>query len=293
MARVVKRGLFWCLLVGGAILLFASRGHGRFPCWMGLALIAFLLFLWVRYLARYGRADGFGFAAGFLGLCAVVTYGIALGPYEGCLGHRANPSIWGFCSMFLPGVANMRAVGRLAVVGQGFVLALVFLLLLRHIAGARHRLLVVGGAGLIFVQFVEQLDAKANWQRYDIRATTPAEDEAKWFNRASGPILAVPTNPFHRNAQFMLYFGGFPHLSLMNGYSAHSSTTWDAIMRLGQEREEGSEEQIQFAEGRGARCIVAAKGMMDGARTEELRRGPRRILFENDRLLVLERAPPP
>jgi hypothetical protein len=294
--RWIRHPLFWILCGTGAVCMIHHKpALAQATAWITLTLISALLLLHLRTTARLYTRDPVAASLCVLGLAAVITYGLALGPSRHGDGHP-DGSLWGLLSALVPGVIHMRAIGRLAVVGQGILLALLLLCLFRALAEPRHRpatLLVT--ALLIALQLGEQVNARASQNHYDIEAIQPTAGEDEWFRQIRGPLLVLPTTPFHRNAVPMLYFNRFPGIILMNGYSGRATATWDRIMQAGQETGEGSEPQIRLAEAQGARYIVATKWALPRRTVKVLRASGRPILFENDRFMVLQgtrRSPP-
>ena len=285
-----RRLVFWALLVSVAAWVGVCAYPGPVTAWLGLALVAVILLLGLRYLALLRPVAPLAFAGAFLALASFVTYGIAFGPSVSFLDQPASPCVWGLFSWVVPGFASMRAVGRLAVVGQGFLIAALALYVIASFAVRKGRVALLACALILMaVQFAEQIEAKAEVGDYDAENVTPTSEEALFFAQLRGPLVEFPAIPFYGSAMPMLYFNRFPGICLMNGYSSHSTATWDQVMRLEADSEEAGENPIRFAEEKGVRYIVIDKGRAPRGRVEALRKGDRRVLFENDRFLVLLR----
>ena len=283
-------------LVGGALLCRLLASHvPQVVYGPALALLSGAMVLGVSAAAQCYREESLRFTFAFLGLTAVMVYGIALGPLDMslALAHRVNPSVWGLCRWTVPGITHMRAIGRLAVAGQGILFGLLIFYVFLFLADRqRHRLALCAVTGLLIaVQFAEQTGQKVIQRQYDVGVITPTDEEQRWFSTVSGPALILPSHPWTRNTYHMLYFCSFPRMCIMNGYSAHSTQMWDQVMQLALTYGEASEEQIRFAEAKGIRYIVLTKRFFEpNGRLKDLRIGARHIVFENDRFLVLTAA---
>jgi len=224
-----------------------------------------------------------------LALLSLAAFGIAFGPHPGYLDTPVNPSLWGLFSSFTPGLMNMRAVERLAVVGQGILLAVAFILLLTCLykANRLRKMAMFFFCATAFFQLLDTSTIRASSYKYDWGVVTPSDEEARFFSQLKGSILFIPSTQFHDNTLSMNYFQSFQNLYLMNGYSARSTPIWDEIMRLGTHHGEGSAQQLELAFAFGVDYLVASRCWLNASVIERLKTEHDSVLFENDRFLVL------
>ncbi len=259
----------------------------------GVVLVCFLLGLIIMSLARQSHKSSSVLIYGYLLLCALVAYGVALGPWSHFAEAPVNPTLWGVLVKIVPGLENMRSIGRMAVVGQGCLLGVLLLYCFSALSrseGNTRRVVAAFIMVLILLQWVEHFGAKPYTNTYRMQKARPASDERQFFSSEEGVIAVFPTNPFHRNSSAMLYFDEFQSINLMNGYSSHSTEVWDEMMRLGRGKQEPAQEQLVFAESLGCNYFMVWKLFRNADRIKSLQSGPRAVVFENERLLVL-RAP--
>jgi len=288
-----KTPIFWILLIL-IIILHESKGHWKdYTCWLGAGVIVLILGLYIKGMVHRSRKSPIMLAIAFLVFTAILTYGIASGPRSLFMYQKINPSIWGVFSFLIPGISNMRSVGRLAVVGQGIIFSILIFTLFWLIAQLREngrRKLIVMTMILISLQFVDQLKVQGRINYYTTEGVTPTLDERKFYSSISGPIAVFPTNPYHRNTYPMLYFNHFSEIYLMNGYSSRSTPLWDHVMMLGREGNEPTEKQLQYVEEKGCKYLIIWKKSRNAYIGTELKNGDRPVLYENDRVLVLAAA---
>ena len=290
LAGVVRKPWFWILLIALIGTRLSKGGWKEYTCWIGAAALATIMLLYVRGMARRARNAPLVPAFAFLALTAFLAYGFASGPRGQFIDQPINPSIWGLAAFFIPGAASMRAVGRLAVVGQGLIFTLILLTLFCLYARLRKRgrvVLTVVAAAVIGIQFIEQAPSRAITNRYNPEDFLPTAEERDWFSRIEGPVAVFRTIPFQISTRHMLYFNNFPEIFLMNGYSARSTPLWDRVMGLGRIWREPTEEQMTFLSEKGARYLVLWKKDINWRPLRAIREGKRPILFENERFLVL------
>lgn len=216
-------------------------------------------------------------AAGWLILAIVLMYGIAFGPMIYYYSESVNPSIWGFFSLWVPGFNGMRAVGRIALIGQTLVLCLSALwvwALWERVGSRARRVLCVGVIVACALQGLDSSVLRARQRVYDEEQIRPTTEEKEFFQSISGSLVAFPAAPFPRNTSMMLYFAEFRDIRVMNGYSGKSTPLWDAIMQLEREHGRGAPEPVRHAVETGVDYVAVRK---DFIRTTQLK-----WLFESD-----------
>jgi hypothetical protein len=290
----LARNKFFLLAVGLAAFCSIKWGAARpVTCWIGAALIVLLIVKCASAVARRLSTDPVGFVVGFLLLASAIMYGIAFGPWERFHDQPVNPSLWGVMAL-VPGVANMRAIGRLAIVGHGLLLGALLLYVFTLFAQPTRRTALWSVVlVLMALQGIELAGGKARHLEFDADMITPRPDETAFFAGVQGPAIVFPAYPDMRNAGYMVYFSHFPGLCIMNGYSTHSTPTWDRIANLAAEKGVANEDQILAAEQLGVKYLVFHKSKVGDDRLRELRNSGRQFLFRNDRFLVLMRKTQP
>ena len=290
LAGAVRRPWFWILLIALTGTLLSKGGWKEYTCWIGAAALAAILLLYIRGMARRAGNAPLIPAFAFLALTALLAYGLASGPRNQFVDQPINPSIWGLMAFIIPGASSMRAVGRMVVIGQGLIFALLLLTLYYLYAGLKKKgrtVLTIIAAGLIIIQFGEGLSSRAITNRYDPADFIPTTEERDWFSRIDGPVAVFPATPFQASTRYMLYFNTFPKIYLMNGYSARSTVLWDRAMGLGRRWREPTEEQMAYLSEKGVSYLVIWKKEINWRPLRAIREGERPILFENERFLVL------
>jgi len=229
-------------------------------------------------------------------LCLIIIYGIAIGPRSHFIGSPVNPSIWGICAAILPPLTQMRSVGRLAVVGQSLLFALLLVGLLEALGSSRKWLrgAAIVGAGLIIIlQTADGWMEVAPLHHYNPENIFPRTEEERWWSEQKGIVAAFPSIPFPLSTREMLYYCGFPDIILLNGYSGHSTPEWDRVMKSGRRWYEPDLRQVTYVEELGADYLAIRKDRVFPEVVETLRKLDRPILFENDRIIVLKANPQP
>ena len=222
-------------------------------------------------------------------LAAVVVYGIAAGPSHRFRHQWLDPGVWGVFSVWVPGFQSMRGVIRFAVVGQVLLLALLFGVWLTGLqkAGARGRVFLILAALLSAgVQVSETHGMRVVQTRLDPRHITLEADEAAFFEAFTGPLLVTPTKPFHRNTFHMLRWRNSPGVRLVNGYSGRNAPVFEELMTLEMAHGRAAPQMLDRAEAAGVGHYAVFKPYIGAGDVERVRaRG--RVVFENQRLLVI------
>ncbi len=288
--RWIRSARCWFIVLSIVLLNLKIRELRPLLSWYGLCFIALLLALTIRFLAQQYRDRALPWSAGFLALAAALMYGIAFGPHGYYLGERVNPSPWGFFSLWVPGFTSMRAVGRMAFVGQVLLMTLVALwvwtLWVRARGPVRHVLTV----GLVAACLLQGLDAsivRARQRPYDESLIRPTAAEREFLHSLEGSLVSIPAEPFAHNTWAMLYYAAFPDLYLMNGYSGRSTARWDEMMRLGLTHGRGAPEQVRYAVTQHVDYVAVRKDFVRASRIAWLIESEEVApLFENRRLVV-------
>ncbi len=292
---MIRKPWFWFLLTA-SLIVGLSRGEWQeYTCWAGAFILGTVLVLYAKGMARRARKSPLALPAAYIALTAFFAYGLASGPRSQFIGQPINPSLWGLAAFFIPGAASMRAVGRMAVIGQGLIFALFLLTLCYLYSNLKRRgriTLSIVTVILISLQFLEGLPSRAIVNRYNPDNLAPTREEKAYFSGLSGPVAVFPTLPFQASTRPMLYFTNFPGICLMNGYSSRSTALWDRAMGLGRIWREPTEEQMAFLEEQGAGCFILWKSLINWRAIQAVREGRRPILFENERFLVISPQEP-
>lgn len=215
-------------------------------------------------------------------LFAVVAYGFAAGPSRHYGSLEENVSLWGIFNAVVPGLRRMRALGRMAPMGQIFLCGLSLVLILRII---RFRAVIKTAVVVLLLGSLYE-------QNYEPWITYPSDevmfasaDESLYFDDIDQPVLVLPSVPFQKNTAMMLYFLNFPGVHMINGYSGSSSPEFMRIMHL-ESSGAPTGEVLQAAAGFGARHLLLVKERLSPEKIAEIRRmfpGPE---FENGRFLA-------
>lgn len=289
-----RHPLGWAMLA--TCVLFAlksSRWRPMLAPWQWASIGAWLCLGW-HLIGHARRATPARLTFGFLFVACLFSYGLALGPRHRYLHNSLNPCIWGFLKIIVPGVTNIRALPRLAMAGHFLLLGLLFLYACRAFASAAPRRrpgLAVVCLILIIIQTIEQWPVHAATQNHDIRAITPTAAEAGFLASQRGLFLVLPANPFFRNTRPMLFFQPFPDITLMNGYSAHSTPLWDDIMAQGRNTGEGSFPQVALAISNGCERIVLIRGGIGERHRATLSASLGPALYDGPRLTIFACGP--
>ncbi|MFH1039180.1 MAG: hypothetical protein V1789_11000 [PVC group bacterium] len=290
LSGMIRKPWFWFLLMAAIGIRLSGGQWKEYACWMGAVILAAVLLLYAKGMADRARKSPLVLYAAYIALAALFSYGLASGPRSQFIDQPINPSLWGLAAFFIPGAASMRAVGRMAVIGQGLILSLLLLTLCYLYSRAEKRgriILSIVVCILIAFQFIEGLSARAVVNRYNPDDLAPTTEERAYFAGISGPVAVFPSIPFQASTRPMLYFNHFPDIYLMNGYSARSTALWDRVMGLGRIWREPGEEQMAFLEEQGARYFILWKDLINWRPLKAIRKERRPILFENERVLVL------
>ncbi len=248
-AHWLRSPLGWVVVLSLVLLLLKIREFRPFLAWYGLLFIGLCYAGAVYLLVRARARSPFVYGVGFSVLIMILLYGVAFGPHGYYLAERANPSIWGFFSLWLPGFTGMRAVGRMAALGQ---ILLLFLFSVwwwtQRVQAATHRArrtrLMLCIVLICTLQALDHSPVRAVSERFNEALVRPSTDEQDFFSRIEGTLVVFPATPFSRNTAHMLYFSHFPELVLMNGYSGRSTERWDEVMRLEHRHGRGAPEAV-------------------------------------------------
>lgn len=289
--RAIKTIPFWGIMILLLLWKLPPADWQIISSWAGVLFWISLFILFLRGAVRKSLSEPILFPLAFLLLCIFIIYGIATGPQKDFIRSPVNPSIWGICSTIIPPLTHMRSAGRLAVLGQGLTMGIV-LLGLYDILGSSKKWLrrtgAVAGLLIIIFQAADGWLSVAPLHHYNPAEIFPRSDEKTWWSERKGVVAVFPSLPFQQSTRDMLYFCGFPDIFLLNGYSGHSTEEWDRVMQLGRRWHEPNQEQIDYVESIGVNYISVRKDRVFPEVVKFLRTLNRPILFENNRLLVLE-----
>lgn len=221
---------------------------------------------------------------------AIAVYGLAFGPSHFYRNFQPDASLWGIWAWLIPGVHKMRAVGRMAPIGQIILLGLVAWFLFRRIAReASPRIRTLFFTIALFLMFLQAAehdsDLYITTPSPAVLTTLPAEEE--YFGALQGPILAFPVSPFHISTYAMLYFTHFPNIYLMNGYSGSATPRYYELMASGAP-EMPSDKQISMANQVGVDTFVVFKELISDSQLAELMKKWNNKAFDNNRFYVFK-----
>lgn len=288
--RAIKTPWFWGAVSVLIIWKLGPAGWKAVNCWAGVIFWLFLLVLFLLEARRRNHTDPVSFPLAYLILCLIIIYGMALGPRSHFIGSPVNPSIWGICAAILPPLTHMRSVGRLAVVGQSLLFALLLVGLLEALGSSKkwlRRSAIMAASLIIILQTADGWMGVAPLHHYDPKNIFPRTDEKRWWSEQKGIVAAFPSIPFPLSTREMLYYSGFPDIILLNGYSGHSTPEWDRVIKLGRRWYEPNLSQVTYVEELGVDYLAIRKDRVFPEVIEDLRKQNRPIIFENDRLIVI------
>lgn len=290
--RPLKTGE-WFIIFSLLLITLKIRDIRPWTAWYGILFIAFIYFQVTRMFTKLYRGQPVKISMYFLFMATVIFYGIALGPRGYYAKEMANPSVWGFFALWMPGFDSMRAIGRYAYPGQVALMTLAFMLTVYVGAfmTARGKLsLVLFGVFCLALQVWDVHAIRPPQQRHKLKDITPDSDERAFFGSIEGSVLVIPGNPFPLNTRHMLFFQTFQQIQLMNGYSGKSTPRWDTVMKLEADFGPVSREQINRALEDGVDYIAIRIDRIPGPET--LRDGDRlpETMFRNNRWAVYRAA---
>ena len=294
LGKAIKAPWFWGAISLLIIWKLGPEAWKMVNCWSGFIFWIFLLVLFLKGLRRKSHTDPISFPFAYLILCLIIIYGIALGPRSHFIGSAVNPSIWGICAAILPPLSHMRSLGRLAVVGQSLLFAILLVGILEVLGSSKkwlHGLAIAGAILIITLQAADGWTVVAPIHHYNPEDIFPRTDEKRWWSEQKGIVAAFPGIPFPQSTREMLYYCGFPDIILLNGYSGHSTPEWDRVMKLGRRWFEPNQKQVNYVKELGIDYLAVRKDRVVPKVVETLRKHDRPILFENDRLIVLKVGP--
>ncbi|MDD9950101.1 MAG: hypothetical protein OXT67_00920 [Zetaproteobacteria bacterium] len=231
--------------------------------WIPLLMVGLV---WARCLrTAHQQRDAKQIGLLFAVVSFVVIFGVAMGPFKPYMGLQVQPSIWGVLGALIPGVGDLRAVGRLATVAQQpLVLALLwgfFSLceLRRDRQRSTLRLWQVAFL-LVAVQLLDNVGLTTYNTHMNAKQLTPSRKERLALADLQGPLLVFPTQPHFRSTQDMVYFSHLEQVNLVNGYSAFVTQPWQRMMDLAlHQHREPSLEQLEYAQQLGVFWIAVLK----------------------------------
>ena len=292
-ANVMKQKSFWfilLLLVSIRIFRIIDIKIGGYLGLIFFTILSFWLFSRIIKKEFSQEKKGLSILVFFL----ILSYGIASGPGRMFMKNSFNVSIWGFVKIFFSPIENMRAIGRVAGLGQSFLLGTIFLLILAKLheyssknhssRNFLHGLLAVG----LILQLLDPIGTQAHFHRTNLEYLQPNLEEKAWFKSKKTSMVVYPSNPFPLNTFPMLYFSEFPEISLLNGYSAHSTHEWDNMMKMGLNSSEPNLNQLEFAAELGAEYAVIFKWRTSMEHIEKLKMKLLKIEFENSKLAIID-----
>ncbi len=257
--------------------------------WLAWASLLSFLVLLVLHGCNRVRVKGSGFPALLLLFSSLAAFGLALGPNPHFLDARLNPSLWGIFKVVVPGVANMRAIGRMAGPAAFFLLAWIYLQYAVP-AGAgqgRKRWLLLLPVLLLTLQNMEAWPVQARVNHYPARRIQPTATELGALRALPPGIGCVfPTRPWPRNTHAMLYLAGVEHLTLVNGYSARSTRLLDRLMAAGRDGREPTPEQLAILERVGCDYLLLWKRKIDRRSLRVLRQRYPQVLSTGEMIVL-------
>lgn len=252
------------VLAGLALFALTLVNAGELKPWSGAVRLAVLVAGLVALLmwARCRGPSPVTLAIAFPAACSALVFAIASGPSTFYRPGQFDPGAWSLAAILLPGFDSIRDLQRFVPVGQGLLLGSLLGLAAAAmgVANGRWRLVVAAAAmALLLFQSIEAWPSKAIRTPIHpdhLRLTAEEQEAAAALN---GPMLVLPTRPFHRNTFTMLTWMHSPGVTLVNGYSGRPSEVFADLMRLEELHGPASDPQIELALGLGVRylCLVA------------------------------------
>jgi hypothetical protein len=273
-----------------AVTLINDRDFRGFAWMLRLVLVPAGLFL-LAWRWRRGAHMAASRQVTMLVASLVAVYGTASGPGTHFKPPFTDISVWSVFSWLVPGYLNMREVLRFSSLGQVLLLALLWCIFLHAWAATRKRVVAKATLGIVVallavLQLSETVGSRVQETRIVPSQVELTAEEQSFFSGLQGPMLAIPTAPFHQNPYHQLRWVAFPDLYLLNGYSARSTEAFDHLMALERQHGRASDEQLAYAASVGAQSVCLLRGRVPFAVQQRLReRYPTR--FANDRFLVL------
>jgi hypothetical protein len=221
----------------------------------------------------------------------LAAYGLAIGPNPHFADMHPNPSLYGLLKVLIPGVDNMRAIGRMAVVGQACLGLLLFSFYARLYIKQEQRkgafAVALFFASALFLQLAESWPVKAQVNRYATENLAMNVHEKGKMSTLQGTACVFPATPWPKNTHAMLYFLPLEKLRLINGYSAHSTPFFDKVMEAGAERREPTPQQLALLAPTGCEYLILWKGKAHKSRLRTLLQ-TYSLLYENRAIAVLQ-----
>ncbi len=253
------------------------------------ALLCFLVLVLYQALARV-RRRAHAFPAVMVLLAALAAFGLALGPNPDFINARINPSLWGIFRILVPGVNNMRAIGRMAGLANTFLLVWIYLQYMPRIRAGAGKWLLLTPVLLLILQNLEAWPVQARVNHYPVQRISPSSAELSTLRSLPAGIGCVfPTNPWPRNTHAMLYLVPVGQLTLINGYSARSTRLLDSLMAAGRDGHEPTPDQLAILERSGCNYILLWKRKIDRRALARLARRYPRVM--ETRQMVILRLP--
>ena len=245
-----RKSTSWFVVISLLLLCLKVKDLRPWMAWYGLFFIGSGLIYGICWGARRYRDQPVKSGMMYLLMAVVIFYGIALGPRGYYTKELVNPSLWGFFAVWMPGFDSMRAIGRFAYPGHAALMALVFMLAANY--GLRMKpsgrsILVLFGIACLLLQLWDVHAIRPPQQWHDEELVFPDNDERTFFSKLNGSLLALPAHPFHGNTRHMLFFQPFKNIYLMNGYSGHSTPSWNKMMEVETSEGSGCLEQFRLA----------------------------------------------
>ncbi len=243
-----------------AMLYLLSRLLPAAAYWLAWAALLSFLALFLLHCRNRVRRAPHAFPACLVLLSFIAALGLALGPNPDFIGARINPSIWGIFKVTVPGVANMRAIGRMAGLAGIFLLIWIYLQYAPLLRGAGRQWLLILPLLLLALQGLEAWPVQARIHHYPVqRIQLSAAELGKLRTLPAGIGCVFPTRPWPRNTHAMLYLAPLEQLTLINGYSARSTVLLDNLMAAGLSGREPTPGQLAILEKTGCDYILLWK----------------------------------
>ena len=227
------------------------------------ALLSFLVLL-VLHARKQARRAPHRFPALLILLSFIAALGLALGPNPDFIDARLNPSIWGIFRILVPGVANMRAIGRMAGMAGIFLLIWIYLQYTPLFRETGRRWLLLLPVLLLTLQNLEAWPVQARINHYPAQRIQLAIAELKALRTLPAGVGCVfPTRPWPRNTHAMLYLAPLEQLTLVNGYSGRSTRLLDNLMAAGRNGPEPTPAQLAILQETGCDYLLLWKRKID------------------------------
>ena len=288
--QVLAKKRSFQLFLGLFALIALLRNFRHLTAWPALILVTIVTMGSLLKGWKWRSKENISPVGYYLVALAVVIYGLAFGPSYFFRQVHPDPSLWGVWAWLVPGVHKMRAIGRMAPIGQTVLLGIVAWMLFRLILIEKSKranlLLCAVSSFWMLIQACENdSDLYITKPSPDVLVTSA--DETQFFSNIKEPILAFPVAPFHISTYAMLYFTHFSNIKLVNGYSGSSTPQYDELMASAPP-ELPSDRQVAMANKLGVHTFVVFKNLLGKEHISIIKSQWADKIFENDRFYVFK-----